>query len=112
MSISLTACGTITGLPSHGGGKRFAIEQELIASSARKAVKSMNLEALEGRKVGRVARRLFLVGSNLVRYLRAGNFTGGRYSITNLIREKYKNAFTRFKTGSPVAARDYSYPEY
>ena len=72
----------------------------------------MNLEALEDRKVGRVARRLFLVGSNLIQYLRAGNFTGGRYSITNLIREKYKNAFTRFKTGSPVAARDYSYPEY
>ena len=72
----------------------------------------MDLSALEGRKVGRVARWLFLISSNLIRYLRAGNFTGGRYSITNLIREKYKNAFTRFKTGSPVAARDYSYPEY
>ena len=22
----LTACGTLTGIPSHGGGKRFAVE--------------------------------------------------------------------------------------
>ena len=104
MTASLSACGTITGQPSHGGGKRFAIEQELIASSARKAVKSMNLEALEGRKVGRVARRLFLVGSNLIQYLRAGNFTGGRYSITNLIRGEYQNL--------PHSITEYSYPEY
>ena len=36
MTISLSACGTITGLPSHGGGKRFAIEQELIQALLEK----------------------------------------------------------------------------
>ncbi|MBQ9183110.1 MAG: hypothetical protein IJ143_04940, partial [Neisseriaceae bacterium] len=25
--LSLTACGTMTGIPAHGGGKRFAVEQ-------------------------------------------------------------------------------------
>ncbi len=35
----LSACGTLTGIPSHGGGKRFAVEQELVAASARAAVK-------------------------------------------------------------------------
>lgn len=28
----LSACGTLTGIPSHGGGKRFAVEQELVAA--------------------------------------------------------------------------------
>lgn len=33
ITLSLTACGTLTGIPSHGGGKRFAIEQELVSAS-------------------------------------------------------------------------------
>lgn len=47
----LTGCGTLTGIPSHGGGKRFAVEQELVAASSRAAVKDMDLSALQGRKV-------------------------------------------------------------
>lgn len=39
LTVILTACGTLTGIPSHGGGKRFAIEQELVTASARAAVK-------------------------------------------------------------------------
>ena len=27
LTLFLTACGTLTGIPSHGGGKRFAVEQ-------------------------------------------------------------------------------------
>ena len=96
MTASLSACGTITGLPSHGGGKRFAIEQELIASSARQAVKSMNLQALEGKKV---ALYISVIGDQ-----GSGNFTGGRYSITNLIRGEYQNL--------PNSITEYSYPEY
>ena len=104
MTISLSACGTIKGLPSHGGSRRATANPNKYSKYARKAVKSMNLEALEGKKVGRVARRLFLVGSNLIQYLRAGNFTGGRYSITNLIRGEYQNL--------PNSITEYSYPEY
>lgn len=50
-ALLLTGCGTLTGIPSHGGGKRFAVEQELVAASSRAAVKEMNLSALKGRKV-------------------------------------------------------------
>ena len=96
MSTTITSCGTITGLPSHGGGKRFAIEQELIASSARQAVKSMDLSALEGKKV---ALYISVIGDQ-----GSGNFTGGRYSITNLIRGEYQNL--------PNSITEYSYPEY
>ncbi len=42
----LSACGTLTGIPSHGGGKRFAVEQELVAASARAAVKDMDLTGI------------------------------------------------------------------
>lgn len=30
-ALLLTGCDTLTGIPSHGGGKRFAVEQELVA---------------------------------------------------------------------------------
>ena len=49
-ALLLTGCGTLTGIPSHGGGKRFAVEQELVAASSRAAVKEMDLSALKGRK--------------------------------------------------------------
>ena len=49
--LSLTACGTMTGIPAHGGGKRFAVEQELISASSRAAVKNIDLSALQGKKV-------------------------------------------------------------
>ncbi|ELK58843.1 adhesin mafA domain protein, partial [Neisseria meningitidis 87255] len=39
--LVLTACGTLTGIPAHGGGKRFAVEQELVAASSRAAVKEI-----------------------------------------------------------------------
>ncbi len=39
----LTGCATYTGIPAHGGGKRFAVEQELVAASARAALKNMKL---------------------------------------------------------------------
>ena len=50
-ALLLTACGTLTGIPSHGGGKRFAVEQELVAASARAAAKGMDLRPLAGRRV-------------------------------------------------------------
>ena len=56
LSLLLAACGTLTGIPSHGGGKRFAIEQELVAASARAAAKNMDLRPLQGRKVALYSR--------------------------------------------------------
>ena len=55
--LTLSACGTLTGIPSHGGGKRFAVEQELVAASARAAAKDMDLRPLAGRRGGRTIRR-------------------------------------------------------
>ena len=96
ISLLLTACGTLTGIPSHGGGKRFAVEQELVAASARAAAKDMDLQALQGRKVALYIATMGDQGS--------GSLTGGRYSIDALIRGEYAN--------SPATRTDYAYPRY
>ena len=92
----LTACGTLTGIPSHGGGKRFAVEQELVAAASRAAVKEMDLSALQGRKVALYVSTMGDQGS--------GTMSGGRYSVDALIRGEYLN--------NPASSTDYTYPQY
>ena len=96
ISLLLTACGTLTGIPSHGGGKRFAVEQELVAASARAAAKNMDLSPLQGR---RVAIHISTMGDQ-----GSGSLSGGRYSIDALIRGEYAN--------NPATQTDYTYPTY
>lgn len=95
-TLILTGCGTITGLPSHGGGKRFAVEQELVAASSRAAVKNMDLSALQGRKVALFVSAMGDQGS--------GTLSGGRYSVDALIRGGYQS--------NPATETEYSYPAY
>ena len=95
-ALLLTACGTLTGIPSHGGGKRFAVEQELVTASARAAAKNMDLSPLQGR---RVAIHISTMGDQ-----GSGSLSGGRYSIDALIRGEYAN--------SPATRTDYAYPRY
>lgn len=94
--LTISACGTLTGIPSHGGGKRFAIEQELVAASARAAAKEMDLKGLQGRKVALYIATMGDQGS--------GSLMGGRYSIDALVRGEYAN--------SPASQTDYTYPRY
>lgn len=79
--LSLSACGTITGIPSHGGGKRYAIEQELVSASTRASFKDIDISALKGKKVA-----VFVVSMG---DQGAGNLFGGRYSITGALRGDY-----------------------
>lgn len=92
----LGACGTMTGLPGHGGGKRFAIEQELISAASRATVKDMQLEALAGRNVALYVSTMGDQGS--------GSMVGGRFSIDGLIRGRYHS--------DPTSHVQYEYPEY
>ena len=94
--LFLTACGTLTGIPSHGGGKRFAVEQELVTASARAAAKNMDLHNLQGRRVALYISTMGDQGS--------GTITGGRYSIDALIRGEYIN--------TPDSTTRYTYPTY
>lgn len=79
----LTACGTLTGIPSHGGGKRFAVEQELVASSSRAAAKDLDLHNLVGRKVALYVTSVGDQGSGIL--------TGGRYTLDALLKGEYIN---------------------
>lgn len=74
----LSACGTLTGIPGHGGGKRFAVEQELVAATVRASAKDLDVSALKGK---RVAVYIVGMGDNGV-----GNLIGGRYSVSALLR--------------------------
>jgi len=51
MVAALSGCGTLTGLPSHGGGKRFAVEQKLVAASMRASLKQLDVTPLKGKRV-------------------------------------------------------------
>lgn len=96
LTLLLTACGTLTGIPSHGGGKRFAVEQELVTASARAAIKNMDLHNLQGRRVALYVSTMGDQGS--------GTLTGGRYSVSALLRGEYTNI--------PDTLTSYAYPNY
>lgn len=96
VGVLLTACGTLTGIPSHGGGKRFAIEQELVSASSRATVKDMDLSVLKGKKVALYVSTIGHEGS--------GTMLGGRYSIDALIRGEYTNL--------PTTRTAHTYPTY
>lgn len=92
----ITGCGSLTGIPSHGGGKRFAIEQELVAASARAAIKELDLIDIQGKKVN-----LFV---NAIGDLGTGNLIGGRLSVVSQLRGDYIQ--------SPTQNEKYTYPRY
>lgn len=86
----LGGCGTLTGLPGHGGGKRFAVEQELVAAATRGAIKQIDLSIIRGKKVN-----LFV---NAIGDTGAGNLIGGRFSIASQLRGDYVQSPTTTET--------------
>nr|VFK42925.1 MAG: hypothetical protein BECKTC1821D_GA0114238_101426 [Candidatus Kentron sp. TC]VFK57279.1 MAG: hypothetical protein BECKTC1821F_GA0114240_101629 [Candidatus Kentron sp. TC] len=105
-SLFLAGCGTMTGIPSHGGGKRFAVEQELISATARAVAKDLDVSALQGKRVA-----IYMVG---IGDEGSGNLTGGRYSVEALVRGGYVNTpnsrypieTTRTTTGNVVTVAE------
>lgn len=79
--ILLGGCGSLTGIPGHGGGKRFATEQELVAATTRATIKQIDLTAIRGRKVN-----LFV---NAIGDTGTGNLFGGRLSLVSQLRGDY-----------------------
>lgn len=73
LSLALTilaGCGTWTPLPSHGGGRRFAVEQALVSAAARSAVSQLPLQDLRGQSVN--------VEVHIIHDEGSGFITGGR----------------------------------
>lgn len=72
ISFSLSGCGTLTGIPAHGGGKRFATEQRLVSASIRSALKDIDVTELKGKRAALVF--------DIVADEGGGNMSGGRIS--------------------------------
>jgi hypothetical protein len=70
---SQTGCGTMTGIPSHGGGKRFAIEQRLVSASIRSTLMDIDVTSLRGQKVAIVF--------DLISDEGGGSLSGGRLNF-------------------------------
>ncbi len=68
-----SGCSTLTGIPSHGGGKRFAQEQRLVSASIRSTLKDIDVTPLRGKKVAIVY--------DLISDEGGGNISGGRLGI-------------------------------
>ncbi len=79
--LSLSGCGSLTGIPGHGGGKRFAVEQELVAAATRATIKKINLFVLRGKKVNLFVNAIGDTGN--------GNLIGGRFSVVSQLRGDY-----------------------
>jgi len=94
--LSLSGCGSLTGIPSHGGGKRFAIEQEMVAATTRATIKKIDLSPIRGKNVN-----LFV---NAIGDTGTGNLIGGRYSLVSQIRGDYIQ--------SPVTREKALFPRY
>lgn len=91
LSIIITGCGTLTGIPSHGGGKRFTVEQKLVAASARAALKSIDISSLSGKRV--------VLIPSIISDEGGGNLVGGRFSIGTILRgESVETPITTEKT--------------
>ena len=69
----LCSCGTLTGIPSHGGGKRFATEQRLIFASIRATLKDMDVTKLRGKRTAIIF--------DLISDEGGGNLAGGRLNL-------------------------------
>lgn len=81
ISLCLVGCGSLTGIPGHGGGKRFAVEQELIAATSRATIKQLDLSSIKGKKVN-----IFI---NAIGDTGVGNLLGGRFSLVSQLRGNY-----------------------
>ena len=77
LSVALAGCGTLTGIPGHGGGKRFAEEQRLVSASIRGSLEAIDVSALQGRRVALIFSIIADEGG--------GNIVGGRASLGALL---------------------------
>ncbi|MBL8389362.1 MAG: hypothetical protein JNK17_14210 [Hydrogenophaga sp.] len=77
LMTSLTGCGTLTGIPGHGGGKRFSTEQKLVAASVRNTLMQLDVSPLKGKKVALVFDIMSDEGG--------GQMVGGRANIGLLL---------------------------
>ncbi len=66
--LFLAGCGTMRGLPSHGGGKRFDEEQRAVSSAVRRTIAQMKLDELQGRSVRLIVENIAHSGGGSIQW--------------------------------------------
>ncbi len=94
--LLLYGCSALTGIPGHGGGKRFAVEQELVSAATRSAIKQLDLSSITGKKVNIYVNSISDSGS--------GNIVGGKFSLVSQLHGDYIQ--------SPTTRERFVYPRY
>jgi len=106
-SLSLISCGTYTPFPSHGGGKRFAVEQMLVSAVSKKAIADLPIENIKGKKV--------LLETSVVYDEGGGYNNGGRPYLNEVISGVYQDTKARATStttasiGASISRGDRSY---
>jgi hypothetical protein len=85
-ALTLSGCGTFTPIPSHGGGKRFAMEQVLVSASIRKVISEIPVEQLRDKKV--------LFETTIVHDEGGGAMSGGRPYMTEVFNLQKEQTIT------------------
>lgn len=99
----LTSCGTYTPIPSHGGGKRFSIEQALVTASMRRTINEIPIAQLVDSKV--------TLEVTVMPDSGGGYTNGGRLSASQLASSvtQHISGGTTNTTGFTAAASESSY---
>jgi hypothetical protein len=74
--LTLSACGTYTPIPSHGGGKRFALEQTLISAAMRKVISEIPINNIKNKSI--------LYEVTIINDEGGGSIYGGRPYLTDV----------------------------
>jgi len=68
--LLLQGCGSLVPLPVHGGGKRFAVEQQLLSAASKKSIADFPIQTLAGKKG--------YINFSIIHDEGGGSFNGGR----------------------------------
>jgi hypothetical protein len=92
----LNGCGTFTPIPSHGGGKRFAVEQGLVAIVSRRAISDIPYDVIKNKKI--------MFDVSMVQDEGGGALNGGRSYASEIL--NLNNINQKF-TGASSETRQY-----
>jgi hypothetical protein len=97
ISLSLSSCGTFTPIPSHGGGKRFAMEQVLVSASIRKVISEIPIDQLRNKKV--------LFETTIVHDEGGGAMSGGRPYMTEVLNLQKQQTITSTNGDTTISSQ-------
>jgi len=104
ISLLLQGCGSLIPIPVHGGGKRFAVEQQLLSAATKKAISDFPIEGLSGKRG--------YINFSIIHDEGGGSYNGGRpfateiLSLSNNINKSNQTTSTNGQLVDSMKSRD------